>query len=615
MTCMSFLRRICSILLVIGLYFFCAAPVSADDNFGVSLVSTYTVTPTGSTIVEQQFTLTNKKPTLFVKQYAVEFGSSKLKNVRVFNKNGPIEANVVSGENKTSIGITFDDKIVGEGKNRTFTIQFENQDSAVATGNVLELYVPKLSNAKEYDNYKVVIKTPQRYGIPVRISPSNYQFSGNEEHVIMTFPSIGEQSISALFGEQQVFSYTLNYNLENPTTSIGLIQIALPPDTSRQKVQYTSLEPSPKEITRDKDGNWIATYEIAAEKKLDVILKGKAIVALDPRYTVPGIEIAPLTQPQKFWETDRPEIQELAKKYKTPKEIYDYVTATLSYNYNKINGSAERLGALTSLTEPTNAACQEFTDLYIAIARAAGIPARRATGYAYTANSRLRPLGLVEDVLHAWPEYYDADKKDWVPIDPTWGNTTGGINYFDQFDFNHMVFAINGSSSITPYAAGSYKRSQENTKDVNVEFGTDTSLPQLDVVTTVKRQQGPLAFLTNKYDLTITNRTGSAWYDLPIKISSNDPAIHAASEEMKLDYLLPFQSRTITFQLQGPRRLTAQQIDLTVQTQDLSSKHVASFGPASQDFFFAAIIGISVGLCVVLLALITRGLLVPRRAR
>ena len=58
----------------------------------------------------------------------------------------------------------------------------------------------------------------------------------------------------------------------------------------------------------------------------------------------------------------------------------------------------------------------EFTDLFVAIARAAGIPARESVGYAYTTNSRLRPLSLVTDVLHAWPEYYDADKKIWVHL-------------------------------------------------------------------------------------------------------------------------------------------------------------------------------------------------------
>jgi len=53
----------------------------------------------------------------------------------------------------------------------------------------------------------------------------------------------------------------------------------------------------------------------------------------------------------------------------------------------------------------------EFTDLFIALSRAAGIPAREINGFAYTDDIRLRPLDLVTDMLHAWPEYYDEEKE------------------------------------------------------------------------------------------------------------------------------------------------------------------------------------------------------------
>jgi transglutaminase-like putative cysteine protease len=55
--------------------------------------------------------------------------------------------------------------------------------------------------------------------------------------------------------------------------------------------------------------------------------------------------------------------------------------------------------------------CLEFTDLFIAIARAAGIPAREIDGFGYTQNAINRPISIDEDILHAWPEYYDTAKK------------------------------------------------------------------------------------------------------------------------------------------------------------------------------------------------------------
>ncbi len=53
--------------------------------------------------------------------------------------------------------------------------------------------------------------------------------------------------------------------------------------------------------------------------------------------------------------------------------------------------------------------CNEHTQLYVALARAAGIPARIATGLAYV-NGKF--------YYHAWPE---VRLTDWVAVDPTFG--------------------------------------------------------------------------------------------------------------------------------------------------------------------------------------------------
>jgi Transglutaminase-like superfamily len=53
--------------------------------------------------------------------------------------------------------------------------------------------------------------------------------------------------------------------------------------------------------------------------------------------------------------------------------------------------------------------CNEHTVLYVALARAAGIPARTAAGLAYVGG---------RFYYHAWPEVYLGD---WVAVDPTFG--------------------------------------------------------------------------------------------------------------------------------------------------------------------------------------------------
>src|SRR6185295_1830099 len=57
--------------------------------------------------------------------------------------------------------------------------------------------------------------------------------------------------------------------------------------------------------------------------------------------------------------------------------------------------------------------CNEHTALYVAMARAIGIPARIAVGLAYVRGA---------SYYHAWPEGYLAEKDGrglWLPVDPT----------------------------------------------------------------------------------------------------------------------------------------------------------------------------------------------------
>lgn len=587
----------------------------ADENFDVQLSSVYNVASNGNTVVQQKFQITNKKPTVFAKQYALEVGAAKLGDVKAFDSNGNIPVQVVDTTNKTSIALTFNDEVVGEGKSRNFTIQFSNPDTAVISGNVLEVYIPRLSNVQDYSNYSVTLHTPVRFGRPARITPNNFTIGQDTSNVTLQFNSLHGESISALFGQKQIFDYTLRYNLENPTGNTGLIQVALPPDTEYQKVNYASLDPQPQEMSRDSDGNWIATYEIGAQNNLEVFLTGKVSIYLEPQegIYIPKPDIT-LLQSQKYWEADAGQIKELAQKFTTPRAIYDYVVSHLTYNYSKVNGSVERLGALAILNQPKNAVCQEFADLFIAMARAANIPARRDTGFAYTANSRLRPLSLVEDVLHAWPEYYDQTKNTWIPIDPTWGNTTGGINYFDQFDFNHIVFAINGASSTTPYAAGSYKRENQNTKDVTVKFGKEEPLPNLQLSLKINKEPQISLPLKEEYTVKITNQTGTAFYNLPLQFSTDSKDIQLSAAPNQVDYLLPFQTREVTIGVKSANILRSYPFRLTVQVGSISSSYDLQSGLTLQNIrhFLPAIIVVG---CMVLITILTWRLLVSRRKR
>jgi transglutaminase-like putative cysteine protease len=68
--------------------------------------------------------------------------------------------------------------------------------------------------------------------------------------------------------------------------------------------------------------------------------------------------------------------------------------------------------------------CNEHTQLYVALARAAGIPARSVAGLAYVRG---------KFYYHAWPEIHLGE---WVPVDPTFGQFPA--------DAAHLRFVVGG---------------------------------------------------------------------------------------------------------------------------------------------------------------------------
>jgi len=291
-----------------------------------------------------------------------------------------------------------------------------------------------------------------------------------------------QDSISATFGTSQIYQFSLTYNLENPNTVKGRTELALPSDTNYQQVLISSIDPKPEQVTVDEDGNWLAEYILEPKAKIAVKANGNIKLSYFPKNEyatdLSSDQYLAYTQAKQYWESDNQTVIDLAKQYSNPQQIYDYLINNFSYNYDRLKSSSQRMGALQAIKNPNQAICMEFTDAFIALARAAGIPAREHNGYAYTENDKLRPLSLNQDILHAWPEYYDKTKKQWIQIDPTWGNTTGGLNFFDKFDLDHISFVRHGVDSSYPITAGSYKYAGVETKDVEISFSNDFDIEE-----------------------------------------------------------------------------------------------------------------------------------------
>jgi hypothetical protein len=587
---------------IVAAIFFLLFPVGtfAQDQFLVDSKVTYTVSEAGITQVSHEISLENNFSTLYATSYTVSLESIDAQNVRVTQDDGKILSSDSSKEGDiTTIKIAFDDALVGKGKVRHFTISYDNYEFAVRTGEVWEISIPKLASSENFGNYQTILRVPDSFGFEAYISPHPDSQENIDGYKIYSFSKdkLLLTGVTAGFGDFQVFSYTLNYHLENPLPKYAQTEIAIPPDTAFQKVYLRSLDPAPSHIKLDPDGNWLAVYNLKPRERVDIVAVGDVqIFSSERSFPKPTQEtLQKNLAPTDYWQSDDTEIKALAAKLKTPRAIYDYVSNNLKYSYERVTPNVERLGAKGALLSPNNAICMEYTDLFIAIARAAGIPAREVNGYAYTENPDIQPLSLVADVLHSWPEYWDSERGAWIPIDPTWASTTGGINFFDKLDLRHFTFVIHGEDSLKPYPPGSYKLGSNPQKDVYVSFGKiSEDIQNYPEITA--RMKNTLPFLYSYLDLTLKNTGETAFYSLMPTVYFDKSKFYEDFVEVLLPYSSYSQSVKIPYSFLGKN--TPDKISIEAGGTSIS------IPTNKENIILTSLLGLFIAFIVILLAIL-----------
>ena len=518
-----------------------------DPNFDVAVNSDYDVDRDGVTTISQEIKVTNKTEFYFTPTYTVSVGFSDIENIQAYNSDGSIPTSLDdSNPANKKIKLTFPKRYAGLNKTNTFTLKFTTKDIAVKQGSIWEVSIPGIESAEDFTTYIANITVPEEFGEATILKPSKK--SNLDKELTLNKEEIGKSGVYILYGEKQYYNFTLKYNISNPNLFPVRTEIALPSETNYQNVLIKSFSQSPIDVTLDPDGNWIAEYRLLPQQKQTVTVVGIIEVVTDPRITpLSEAEIKLYTKSNKNWNSNDTLINDKVKKLVTPKDIYKFVVETLSYNHSKIATDNLRLGGRGALLDPKNSVCLEFTDLFITLARAKGIPARSVEGYAFTQNSKVRPLSLVNDILHAWPEYYDKNTKKWIMIDPTWGNTTKGMDYFDTLDFAHVAFAIKGVDSEYPIPAGGYKFNKES-KDVVVSFAKKedfAKIEKIEISDSFPASSFPKMNIQG--EINISNTGNSPIKKEVVRVIAGN----GVKKEFLIDYILPGGKKTITTKLKA----------------------------------------------------------------
>jgi len=583
--------------LVLVSLFFNAYPIFASNNFMTDYHVIYTVNEAGKTHADLSVALTNTSKQFYASSYQMQLGFNNITNIKASDSLGPIKTAINKTNNGYNITLTFNKKSVGLGTKLPFNLSFDTDSITRHSGKIWEINIPGIANTSDFDSFIVDVKAPNSFGKPAFAKP-------HLENNNLTFnkAQLGRSGISIAFGETQSYSFHLKYHLKNSNLFPVKSEIALPPNTNYQQINIQDISPRPDNVIIDPDGNWLAQYSLSPAQKKDIKVSGISQVRLNPNTSsISSAEQALYTNQTSNWQSQNPKIKKLANQLKTTKAIYQYVITTLKYDFARVADDKGRLGAVNALNNPNSAVCREFTDLFIALARSAGIPAREVDGYAYTENNKERPLSLVADVLHAWPEYYDMQRKTWIMVDPTWGATTGGVDYFNVLDFDHLAFAIKGKRDDYPVPAGGYKSDgDKNVKDVTVSFGDLQVDKKARLAINPSFLNPQIAGFPIKAMVKLENSGPAAAPAQTLYVSSKNLTPYEQSAEVA--FIPPFGYRTVDLNFDKTSFLTNKETLITMRFGDITKSQILKIAPFFMTFW--GIGGITVGLLTITLLII-----------
>ncbi|OGK60908.1 hypothetical protein A3G67_04060 [Candidatus Roizmanbacteria bacterium RIFCSPLOWO2_12_FULL_40_12] len=544
------MRKFTQLLLVLVLLFF--AKISYAQDYKVDYTVEYFIQQNQESLntnVKFAVETTNLRSDVFVKKFSLRFPKSfTISNLKAEDDNGSIEPVLFESENENVIELTFSNPKIGKESSNNFLLRFDQSNLFEKNGSIWEVILPTIENRGE-GAYQILVHLPDSKKKISVAKPLPDNISGNT----ITWNNPKEKTLYAAFGDKQNYFLDLRYNLQNNQLTSQLQEIAFPPDTTHQKVIVESLNPKPEAVYVDEDGNYLARYQLNSKETKTVRFNGLVEVSTTSRDEVKAFQNnrIPLQEKyllteNKFWGISN---AEKFKQLKTAHDIYSFLVQNLSYDYKRAttNTSTGRLGAETALQKPKQAVCVEFTDTFIALAREKGILTREIQGYAISHDARLRPLSLLRDVLHSWPEYYDKQTNSWTSIDPTWENTSG-IDYFTSLDLNHIAFVIHGKSPEYPYPAGFYKTG--DTKDVSVEATDETILEKKDAAIEGISVQKSITDTNTQKGIVIIKNTGNVFlYSTLLTFEGKNVAITPA--KISIDVLAPLQEKKVEFSYQA----------------------------------------------------------------
>ena len=231
-------RLLFSSLFIFLSVFLASTSIQEAGEFQTDYKVSYVVEPTGTTNVSQSIVLKNKTANFYADTFELKIGSTKVDNVKAQDSLGPLETNVKFDNNVTSISVKFNQRVIGVDKTLPWTLTYSSRELATKSRQIWEISIPKVADSQDIGTYEASVLVPPTFG-PVAFAvpqPINSQAESRSQSFSFSKDQLTKSGIAMSFGEKQVFSFNLNYFLENNNLTTQIQSISLPPDNNYQKV-------------------------------------------------------------------------------------------------------------------------------------------------------------------------------------------------------------------------------------------------------------------------------------------------------------------------------------------------------------------------------------------
>ncbi len=462
--------------------------------------------------IDYNFASSSNYPTV-LNFLSLEVPFTNLYKVNIRDKNQEYNYRLVEGNDITELIITLDEKILKQGTDFDFKVNFIIKDflennpgntsfeiDLFATEYTKKLTFPtKLSSDVKVRN--IQIRYPSDYSTPLYSSAryTKFQKVGSYNYLSFSGNSHDTGYLSLILGDKIAYDFEINKSIDNSDASAALFyEISIPKEHHDQKVIFKDIQPYPEVVRLDDSNNLFFIYNIEASERIDINIKGQVLFNnSESKETLSLDQKKVLTDNMEYWElqddTEFARFELFAKKngfnvkqnqlhtedfYKI---VYDYVIDRLSIedlesrDLNKENFSMRktRVGAEKALERKDENIPEDYTDFMIALLRHYDIPSRMSIGYVMLNDYDSKGF------FHQWVEVWDSE-RGWIELDPALDDLLKNKNLYNTGFLDHVTILVREKDSNYP-KLGVWDQSNYNfdlasvNSDVNQNFKSSIS--------------------------------------------------------------------------------------------------------------------------------------------